>query len=194
MILCACLIVFAPACSFIHTSTEPAGNEKKANGVTGRQAPKAVDDTVIQARVDIAGGEYKKALDLYSSAYEKQHTPDIRDNYSATGEQIRKTADAAFQRRDFAEAGSIYNTLIESGIVTRDFADSLSFNKDYLNAQKNACSKALLETGLTTYRDGKLEDAISIWKKAQTFDRDNKEIKNAIETASTQLQNLKNIK
>jgi tetratricopeptide (TPR) repeat protein len=176
--------VFAPACSFIHTSTtEPAGNEKKANGVTGRQA-----------QVDIAGGEYKKALEFYSSAYEKQHTPDIRDNYSATGEQIRKTADAAFQRRDFAEAGSIYNTLIESGIVTRDFADSLSFNKDYLNAQKNACSKALLETGLTTYRDGKLEDAISIWKKAQTFDRDNKDIKNAIETASTQLQNLKNIK
>jgi tetratricopeptide (TPR) repeat protein len=204
-IFCACLIAFAPSCSFIRTSTGPAGNGKKASGATGKQAQKPVDDagkqaqkavdnTVIQAQVDIAGGEYKKALELYFSVYEKKHTPDMRDNYSATGEQIRKTADAAFQRKDFAEAGSIYNTLIESGIVTRDFADSLSFNEDYLNGQKNACSKALLEAGLTTYRDGKLEDAIAIWKRAQVFDRDNKDIKNAIDTATTQLQNLKNIK
>jgi tetratricopeptide (TPR) repeat protein len=216
MLFCACLIVFAPACSFIRTSTEPAGNGKKATGVNGKQAQKpiddagkqaqkpvddagkqtqkVVDDTVIQAQVDIAGGEYKKALELYASAYEKKPAPDMRDSYSATGEKIRKTADAAFQRKDFAEAGSIYNTLIESGIVTRDFADSLSFNKEYLNGQKNACSKALLEEGLTTYRDGKLEDAIAIWKKAQAFDRDNKDIKSAIETATTQLQNLKNLK
>ena len=228
MLLCACLIVFAPACSFIHTSAKPAGNEKNAGGVTGKQvqkpvddagkqaqkpvddagkqaqkpvddagkqaqAQKAVDDTVIQAQMEIAGGEYKKALEVYASAYEKKHTPDMRDNYSATGEQIRKTADAAFQRKDFAEAGNIYNTLIESGILERNFADSLSFNEEYLNGQKNACSKALLEAGLTTYREGKLEDAISIWKKAQAFDRDNKDIKNAIETATTQLQNLKNI-
>lgn len=202
---CACLFAFAPSCAHIQTLKEPAGNEKKAaNGTgkqaqkpvddTGKQAQKAVDDAVIQAQADIAGGEYKKALELYAGAYEKKHTQDMRDNYSATGEQIRKTADMAFQRKDFAEAGNIYNTLIESGILTRDFANSLSFNEDYLNGQKNVCSKALLEAGLTTYRDGKLDDAISIWKKALVFDRDSKDIKSAIDTATTQLQNLKNIK
>jgi len=180
---CACLIAFAPSCSPIRAITEPAGNGKKS-----------VDDTIRQAQAEVAGGEYKKALELYSSAYEKNHAPEMRDNYSAAGEQIRKNADTAYQRKDFAEAGSIYNTLIESGISTRDFANSLSFNGDYLNGQKNACSKALLEAGLTIYRDGKLEDAISIWKKALVFDRDNKDIKSAIETATTQLQNLKNIK
>lgn len=206
ILFCVCLIVFAPSCSHIRPLTEPSGNGKKAsNGDTGKQAQKpiddtgkqaqkAIDDTVIQAQVEIAGGDYKKALEVYASAYENKHTMDMRDNYSTTGEQILKKADAAFQRKDFAEAGSIYNTLIESGIVTRDFADSLSFDKDYLNGQKNACSKALLEAGMTTYREGKLEDAISIWKKAQVFDRDNKDIKNAIETATTQLQNLKKIK
>ena len=203
---CACLIAFAPSCSHIRPITEPGGNGKKANNGdtgkqaqkpindTGKQAQKAVDATVIQAQVEIAGGEYKKALEVYASAYEKKHAPDMRDNYSAIGEQILKKADAAFQRKNFAEAGSIYNTLIESGIVTRDFANSLSFDEDYLNVQKNACSKALLEAGMTTYREGKLEDAISIWKKAQVFDRDNKDIRNAIETATTQLQNLKKIK
>jgi tetratricopeptide (TPR) repeat protein len=206
ILFCVCLIAFAPSCSHVRPLTEPSGNGKKAsNGNTGKQAQKpiddtgkqaqkAVDDTVIQARVDIAGGEYKKALELYASAYEKNHTPDMRDNYSATGEQIRKTADTAFQRKDFAEAGNIFNTLLENGILKQDFANSLSFNEDYLNGQKSACSKALLEEGLTTYRDGKLEDAISIWKKAQVFDRDNKDIKSAIETATNQLQNLKKLK
>jgi tetratricopeptide (TPR) repeat protein len=194
ILLCACLVVFALSCSSIRALTEPAGNGKKTVNGAGKQAQKAVDETVRQAQTDVAGGEYKKALELYASAYEKNHGPEMRDNYSAAGEQIRKTADMAYQRNDFAEAGNIYNTLIESGIMTRDFANSLSFNEDYLNGQKKACSKALLEAGLTTYRDGKLDDAISIWKKAQVFDRDNKDIKSAIETATTQLQNLKNIK
>ncbi len=214
--LCVCLLAFAPSCSSIRALSKPAGNGKKAaNGTskqaqktvddtgkqaqktvddTGKQAQKTADDTVIQAQVDIAGGEYKKALELYANTYETKHTLEMRDNYSGTADQIMKAADAAFQRKDFAEAGNIYNTLIESGVLTRDFANSLSFNEDYLNGQKKACSKALLETGLTIYRGGKLEEAISIWKKALVFDRDNKDIKSAIETATTQFQNLKNIK
>jgi tetratricopeptide (TPR) repeat protein len=192
---CICLIAFAPSCSINRALKEPAGTEKKAvPDDTAERAQKAVDDTARQAQADVAGGEYKRALELYSSAYEKYHTPKMRVNYSATGEQIRKNADLAYQRRDFAEAGGIYTTLIESGITTRDFAGSLSFDENYLYRQMHVCSNALLETGLTTYRDGKLEDAISIWKKAQVFDRDNKDIKGAIETATTQLQNLKNIK
>jgi tetratricopeptide (TPR) repeat protein len=192
---CACLITFAPSCSFTRPLTKPAGTEKKAVHETAGQSQKAIEDnTAGQAQADIAGGEYKRALERYSSAYEINHNPEMRDNYISTGEQIRKTADLVYQRKDFSEAGNIYNTLIESGITKRDFASSLSFDQDYLNGQMHACSKTLLEAGLTTYRDGKLEDAISIWKKAQVFDHDNKDIKSAIETATTQLQNLKTIK
>jgi len=213
---CACLIAFAPSCSFLRALSNPAETKKKAVHVTAGHAQKVVDDTAVpaqkavddtaatdqktiddtarQAQAEIAGGEYKRALELYSSAYEINHTPEMRANYIATGEQLRKTADQAYQRKDFAAAGTIYNALIESGITKRDFASSLSFDDDYLNGQVHACSKTLLEAGLTTYRDGKLEDAISIWKKAQLFDRDNKDIKSAIETTTTQLQNLKRIK
>ena len=181
--LCACLIALTPSCSFIYRITAPAGHEKKL-----------VEDTAKQAQTHITLGEYKKALELYSSVYDKYHYPDMRGSYAGAGEQIRKTADATYQKKDFAEAGNIFNTLFESGITARDFANSLSFDDDYLNGQMKACSKALWEAGMTTYRDGKLEDAISIWKKALIFDQDNKDIKGAIETASTQFQNLKNIK
>ena len=136
----------------VHDTTGPAkktvddttGPAQKAVDDTAGPAQKTVDDTASQAQADIAGGEYKRALALYSSAYEKNHTPEMRDKYTAAGEQIRKTADLAYQRRDFAEAGSIYNTLIESGITKRDFAGSLSFDQDYLTGQMHACSKTLL--------------------------------------------------
>jgi len=185
MALCACLIVFAPSCSFIRRVTAPALQEHKV---------KVIDDTAKQAQASIAQGEYTKALELYSNAYDKYHYPEMSSSYARTGERIRNAADTAYQKKDFAEAGSIYNTLFESGITTRDFAQSLSFDDDYLDGRIKACSKALLEAGLTTYREGKMEDAIAVWKKALVFDHDNKEIKNMIETASTQVQNLKNIK
>ena len=182
-LLCAGLVLLVSSCSLIQRVTEPAAHEKTV-----------IDDTSKKAQAHIALGEYAKALELYSSTYDKFHYPEMRGGYVRTGEQTRNAADTAYQKRDFAEAGKIYTILFESGITTRDFARSLSFDDDYLSGQIGLCSKALLETGLTKYREGKLEDAISVWKKALAFDQDNKEIKSAIDTATTQLQNLKNIK
>jgi tetratricopeptide (TPR) repeat protein len=183
MLLCACLVVFTPSCSYLRRATSPAEQEHKV-----------VADTARQAQANIALGEYKKALEVYSNAYDRYHYPGMRSNYARTAEQIRNTADAAYQKKDFAEAGSIYNTLFESGITTRDFAQSLSFDDDYLNAQINVCSKTLMENGLMKYRQEKLEEAITIWKKALAFDPENAGVKNAIETANLQLQKLKSLK
>jgi tetratricopeptide (TPR) repeat protein len=183
MLLCVCLGVFAPACSYLQRATSPAGQEHKV-----------IADTAKQAQANIALGEYKKALDVYSNAYDRYHYSGMRSSYARTAEQIRNTADTAYQKKDFAEAGSIYDTLFESGITTRDFAQSLSFDDDYLNGQINACSKALMENGLMKYREEKLDEAIVIWKKALVFDPENTGVKNAIETATQQLQKLKSLK
>jgi len=183
MFLCTSLVLVSSSCSFIQRVTEPAAHEKTV-----------IDDTAKKAQAHIALGEYAKALKLYSSSYDKYHYEGMRSGYARAGEQTRAAADATYQKRDFADAGIIYMILFECGITTRDFARSLSFNDDYLSSQIGLCSKALLEAGLTKYRDGKLEDAISVWKKALAFDQGNKDIKSAIDTATTQLQNLKNIK
>jgi tetratricopeptide (TPR) repeat protein len=183
MFLCAGLVLFSSSCSFIQRVTEPAAHEKTI-----------IDDTAKKAQAHISLGEYAKALELYSNAYDKYHYQGMRSGYARTGEQIRNAADAAYRKRDFAEAGNIYTILFENGITTRDFARSLSFDDDYLSSQIALSSKALLEAGLTKYREGKLEEAISVWKKALVFDQSNRDIKSAIDTATTQLQNLKNIK
>lgn len=183
LLLCAVLIAFAPSCSFLYRITAPDGHEKKL-----------IEDATRQAQAHLAVNEHQKALELYAAHYDKYHYSAMRAPYAGTAEQIRNAADAAYQKKDFADAGNIYQALYDSRVTTRDFAPSLSFDDEYLNRQMKACAKGLLEAGLTKYREGKLEDAISVWKKALAFDQDNKDIKGAIDTATTQLQNLKNIK
>jgi tetratricopeptide (TPR) repeat protein len=192
MVLCACLVVFASACSLTRRPVPP--QDQKVVDNTAKQEQKVIADTARQAQANIALGEYRKALELYSNAYDRYHYSGMRGNYAKTAEQIRSTADTAFQKKDFAEAGSIYNILFESGITTRDFAQSLSFDDDYLNGQINFCSKTLMENGLMKYREEKLDEAIGIWKKALAFDPENTAIKNALETATQQLQKLKTLK
>ncbi|HWR73773.1 MAG TPA: tetratricopeptide repeat protein [Nitrospirota bacterium] len=160
----------------------------------GRES-KAVDDAITQAQMHLARGDYKKALEAYDDAYgDYPRSAELRGSYIRAGEQIKAAVDAAFQKKEFAEAGSGYTTLLKSTLTDKNFAGALSFDTDHLNKRIQACSKGLLETGLVQYRQGKLDQAISLWRKAITFDPDNKEAKDAISTATVQLQNLKNIK
>jgi tetratricopeptide (TPR) repeat protein len=162
-------------------------------GPTGQET-RFVAETAKHAQGQFALGRFKRALELYSTAYDKYHYPGLRRGYARLGEQIRNAADAAYQRGDFAEAGSDYGVLFGSGITTRDFAGSLSFDDDYLGRQIKGCSKALMESGLMNYRAEKLDDAIAIWKKILQFDPGNKTAQNAYDTATAQLQQLKHIK
>jgi tetratricopeptide (TPR) repeat protein len=156
--------------------------------------PGIESETARQAQQQFALGKYKKALEIYSVAYDKHHDADLRHGYVKIGEQIKAAADAAYREGDFAEAGSAYVNLFESGITTRDFAQTLSFDDDYLSGRIKACSNALLEMGMIKYREEKIEEAIAVWKKALVFDVDNRNIRNAIDTATVQLQQLKTLK
>ena len=175
------LIILISSCASIQRTT---GEESKA-----------VDDAITKAQAHLMRGEYKKALEAYADTYgDHPRNAEVRGNYIRTGEQIKAAADAAFQKKEYAEAGSGFSILLKSAITEKNFARALSFDADYLGQRTKACSKGLLETGLVHYRQGKLDEAISLWKKAITFDPDNKEIKDAINTATVQLQNLKQIR
>jgi len=182
LLSCIVLAVFSSSCAS-HKGAGPA--DAGAN---------SVDDIVRIAQEQIAHGLYKQALDVYSQAYDKYHHQRLRYHYAGAGEQIRNAADAAFRKSAFAEAGSVYHVLFESGITIRDFAGSLSFNDDYLDGQIKSCSKALTEIGLVKYREEKLDEAISSWQKVLVFDTANKGVMKAIDTATRQLQHLKNFK
>ncbi len=145
--------------------------------------------TIRHAEELLKAGEYKKALDTYEGAYDK-YRPELRGRYIAAGEKVRIIADAAFQKNDYAEAGSIYQVLVKSNITAKDFAPSLSFGPAYLNRQIEACSKTLTEMGLVKYREEKLEEAIATWGKVLAFCPDNKGVMKAVATATRPLNTV----
>lgn len=178
-----CFVALAmAACSFHPKGPRTASEER------------FISETAQQAQTQFALGRFKRALELYSNVFDKHHHPGLRHGYARLGEQVRSAADTAYQRGQIAEAGIDYSVLFESGITTRDFAGTLSFDDDYLSRQIKACSKALMESGLMKYRAEKLDEAIAIWKKALAFDPDNRNIRNAFDTATAQLQKLKQLK
>ena len=183
LLVAVCLVVLAmAACSFHPKGTRTAPEEH------------FISDTAKLPQNQFVRGRFKRALQLYSNAFYRHHHPGLRRGYARLGEQIRSAADTAYQRGQIAEAGIDYSILFESGITTRDFAGMLSFDDDYLSRQIKACSKTLMESGLMKYRAEKLDEAIAIWKKALVFDPDNRNIKNAFETATAQRQKLKQLK
>ena len=145
--------------------------------------------------VGVAIKDYQKALEILNSTYTKNHkNGDLRRGYIRIIEEIENDAESAFKNNRVAEAGSIYNILLRDSFQTTDFADSVSFDSDFLKKRIKTCARSLTQEGLLKYREGKLDDAISIWKKVLAFDRDNLEVKNAISTAQNQLKNLNTIR
>ena len=155
---------------------------------------KFIAETAKQAQSQFALGRFKRALEVYSNAFDKYHYAGLRRGYARMGEQIISAADTAYNRGEVAEAGIDYHILFESGITRRDFAAKLSFDDNYLSRQIKACSRALMESGLIKYREEKLDEAIAIWEKALFFDPDNRNVKKAHDTAIVQLQKLKQLK
>ncbi len=183
VLICVAMAFTATSCS-IHF---------RGSGQPGRDS-KLVTETFRQAQEQAALGKYRRALEIYSNAYDRHHLKGLKQGYARMGEQVVNAADTAYQKNEFAEAGSIFRVLFESGITTRDFAQSLTFDDDYLAKHIKACSKALMDIGLMKYREEKLDEAIAVWKKILAFDLDDRAARSAIDTATVQLQQLKNMK
>jgi tetratricopeptide (TPR) repeat protein len=147
-----------------------------------------------QADEYLVADQYKKALGVYAEAYARCNNEVILENYLRTGNQVRIVADDAYQKKNYLKAGRIYHILLDQRIAGQDSGKSLSFDDVYLKRMIKVCSKCLNEIGLIKYRSDRLDQAVSVWDQILTFDRDNKSIKKAIETANNQLKTIKMIR
>jgi tetratricopeptide (TPR) repeat protein len=140
-------------------------------------------------------GDFRKAIDLCKEVYKKYpQDATIRDGYIRTLESVKTNGDRAFEGRDFARAGSVYETVLRNLSFVSHLNGSLSFSKEGLTAKINNCRKVLFEKGLKQYRSGNLNQAILLWKSILIFDPDNREIKKAVDMATLQVENLQNTK
>jgi len=178
--LCIVLFLFFSSCAYL--KKEPIRVESKR---TER------DQTINVAQKYLDEGDFQKALETYNVAYNKYpHDYELRSNYIRIIHYIKKNADIAFNREDFAQAGFIYRVLLNNYADIKHLNSPASFDRDFLSNRVTTCSKTLNEKGLVNYREGNLEEAISIWEKILEFDPKNEDVKKSIATATTQLKTL----
>lgn len=143
----------------------------------------------------LKAGEFRKALDLckeISQKYPQDLT--VRNGYARTLGKIKTQGDRAFEKRDFALAGSVYEMLLRNVSSVSPSNGSSSFSKEELTTKISNCRKVLFENGLKQYRSGNLNQAISLWKSILAFDPENREIEMAVNMATLQLENLQKTK
>ncbi len=179
------LFLILAVCSCSTVKTEPTQKPKPDVDVA--------DKTSREAHAYISAGLHGKALQTYSEAFHSYPGNRVlRIGYISTGQHIRDLADSSFQSSQFATAGHIYASLYRSAVV-KDIGKAAGLDSDYLLNRIDRCSEVLNERGIAKYREGKLDEAVAIWKRIIGFDPDNTEVRKAINTASVQMKNLQRI-
>lgn len=99
-------------------------------------------------------------------------------------------AEKHFARNRPADAGLFFRTALAHYPQDPKLAARVARDRKSLVSGINRCADILMEKGLLLYREGRLEEAIGLWRRLLLFDPQHQECRNAIRTAATQLNNL----
>ena len=142
----------------------------------------------------MAEANYEKALEMFSAAWKESpgHTGVAKDYPEAlTG--LKSSGDEAFRQGRLEEAGRRWSSALRFLSHPADKGKPLPFTKADLKAGIDQLSEGLMEKGLVEYRKGNLESAIASWRAILSYDPSHAEAARSVQTATTQLENLKKI-
>jgi tetratricopeptide (TPR) repeat protein len=144
-----------------------------------------------QARQEMKAGNLAKALGSYTPLF-KEYPRDsgLSSRYLRIVQDIEALGDKARADGNFAQAGLIFALLLENFPALEERQATPPLTKAELAAGLALCREGLTKTGLREYRNGNLAKAIAVWESLLVFDPDNAEIKKAVETAKTQLNEI----
>jgi len=92
-----------------------------------------VKSAIDEAHQELRSGDFQKALDTYQLAYQKcPKDPEMLESYIKTIEYIKAHGDEAFDRENFVQAQITYDLLLKNFPRFNDFANLLSFKKNFL--------------------------------------------------------------
>ena len=189
------LFIF-PSCAQMKGFLSPQASVPVAQpSVQAPQASVQVAQPSVQARnkarQHLGAGQYRKALDDYRSEYIKHpHDQALMKEYVKSIEDIKAKADKISDAGDLASAGRIYDTLLKTFPDFKTFVQLLSFDSFQLNTELTKCKTSLSKQGFQEYRNGNLNEAITLWRGYLSIDPNNTDIKRAANTAMVQQKNL----
>jgi tetratricopeptide (TPR) repeat protein len=156
-------------------------------------AQKACRAALVEGRAQQAlkAGKIALAIETFQGALsENPGDADLKTKYLGTLEEIKAIGDNAYHNKDFARAGLVSFVLLKNYSSYEGLRPPVALTRESLQETIAACREALTKTGLTEYRKGNLAKAIAVWEGLLAFDPDNAEIKKAVTTAKTQLNEL----
>lgn len=148
----------------------------------------------IQVRVQEAMGnrDYAAALDAQKKGLQTFPGWEIlEESLIKTIAEIHIMGNKALADEDYTTAGITYSALLNNYPWLKKAVSPLPITSSVLQDRIKRCRTQLTRMGLLQYREGKLKEAISIWKGILKFDPHNEKIKKAVANAEEQLKKIK---
>jgi tetratricopeptide (TPR) repeat protein len=118
----------------------------------------------------MVAGEYQKAIELQKARRLKEpRNRKVAAEYVATVEEIKRTADAARVKGDYATAAGTYSLLVGSWDEDKAVVEALTFKKSDLEAGLGTCRRAIRgQEARREMKAGNFTKAVGLYKAALT--------------------------
>jgi tetratricopeptide (TPR) repeat protein len=142
----------------------------------------------------MSDSNYEAALEMFATAWkESPGHPGVAKDFPEGLISLKKSGDQAMKQGRLEEAGKRWEATIRYMSHPAEKGKTLPFTKTDLRGGIDRLSESLMEKGLVEYRKGNLEAAIAFWRSILAYDPSHAEAAKSVQTASTQLENLKKI-
>jgi len=156
--------------------------------------PSSVDNTYLEGIAMMKEGKFEGALEHFADVWKKiPGYPGVEENFPTALKGLKKSGDDAYREGKVGEAGKRWAATMRFLSHPAIKTDMPAISKAGLQGSIDKVTAYLMEKGLADYREGRLEEAITTWRKILAYDPTNEEANKSVKTATTQLENLKKL-
>ncbi len=126
----------------------------------------AVQRALAESQQHMTAGNYQEAINSYDAAYTRYlNETDARENYIRTVEEMKASADNAYDTKNYDMSAEIYSVLSKNFTKFKTFEKSLSFDQEYLDRKIKDCRIAQIEIqAQNALAAGNFSGAIDMYK------------------------------
>ena len=152
------------------------------------------DKLFAEGMTALQEGGHERALELFSAALkEKPGHAGVAGEFDGALLALKKNGDAAYAQGKLEDAGKRWMGTLR--FLTHPAANprGYPFTRTEVQAKVDRLSASLMEKALLQYRKGNIKAAIADWKTILVYDPSNEEAVKSLNTATTQLEQLKKL-